>query len=525
MMPPLCFIPLVHPDEGMRARALEHCKNIWSCLQRLEKTALVDTTCASFTRNLQVSLHQLIRLDEQRFEPIPQDTSADVREYSMSLLSSLICEEGINKLRATAHGNRALRMNPVAAYHCLSMGPGAKVLTEFGRAGMEISPTARAASPGQLPKNTFQSNATFCIIPSETLDELCDPKQSWPSLAPQSIVMQGMAFQLMMHFKGEWGKMEHAFLNLLLIPGTVILKPGELKAKMVLSTTQYGAWLYRVEVLADKFIKYGPDAAKSLEFVCIEKPKEWRVCGVVAQAKSQAEGSEAASPSTRRLAPQYSAQQPTPVLKAAARRGFRGMTVPQLRSLWTYLEVEGTRPATEAPIVAALCRFVMGPEVATDGFVKNAMLARHCVEEFTEERLDETKLFSPEPDSFADLVFEDDPELLEQYTDLKEAKEERARAQADRLKTVFPLQPLASAQPQSSAEQRKTSVFFCLVEATGLPVEEGRLFLPPGYAFSKDSTRENRWILRGKELGGCGTKTQSYGKRSDCSDFQAMYIC
>ena len=63
---------------------------------------------------------------------------------------------------------------------------------------------------------------------------------------------------------------------------------------------------------------------------------------------------------------------------------------------------------------------------------------------------------------------------------------------------------------------------FCPVAANGLSLEEVWSYLPPGYSFSKDTSRENRWILRRKALGGAGAKSKSYGPRSACSDFKAM---
>lgn len=62
------------------------------------------------------------------------------------------------------------------------------------------------------------------------------------------------------------------------------------------------------------------------------------------------------------------------------------------------------------------------------------------------------------------------------------------------------------------------------VVADGLSPQRAREYLPPGFALSKDTARENRWTLRSKLLGGSGSKSKSFGKRSSTTDWQAMCL-
>lgn len=186
--PPLCFIPLVNPDSKARQACLTRCRDMWESLLKLERLALSDKQCAAFVHTLQVSLDQFsreifIRLSEVSFEVVPTHVSEDVREYSTSFLSSLVCEDAMNQLRATSSANRAGIMKPLSAYHCLSMG--SKVVEGFGRSPMDVTALGRAASCGKIPTSVFDPLASACSLPTESLDALCDPKSSWPSLCPQ----------------------------------------------------------------------------------------------------------------------------------------------------------------------------------------------------------------------------------------------------------------------------------------------------------------------------------------------------
>lgn len=141
---------------------------------------------------------------------------------------------------------------------------------------------------------------------------------------PEALKLQAVAFQQMLHYEGDWESMGVGFLNLLLQPGTIVMKPEEKLAKMVVCATQYGCWLYRSEIIPGNWLQFGPIAEQSLQYVSVEDPGQWRVCGMQAQACKLSEKNGAQG--TVRLWPRFTGNA-TSVLKASAKRGFRGMTV------------------------------------------------------------------------------------------------------------------------------------------------------------------------------------------------------
>ena len=76
--------------------------------------------------------------------------------------------------------------------------------------------------------------------------------------------------------------MQHAYLSLLLTPGTLVLQKGA-RAKLVFHTSQYGALLWRAPPSTSKSgadIVLAPDALESVSFAVVERLEDWRVLGV-----------------------------------------------------------------------------------------------------------------------------------------------------------------------------------------------------------------------------------------------------
>lgn len=102
-----------------------------------------------------------------------------------------------------------------------------------------------------------------------------------------------------------------------------------------------------------------------------------------------------------------------------------------------------------------LCKFVMG-ELGTASFVKNAMVARHSTAD-QEDLLDACNMFEPHLAGVPDMVFEDDPDIMKQYEDLKQQKERRASAQAARLKELS-AHPVEQPRPSGVGESSGSRV-------------------------------------------------------------------
>lgn len=391
-------------------------------------------------------------------------------------------------------------------------------MTDFGRPSVNITAASRAASVGKLPKHVHAPRPDSKVFDDDAdISELTNSDAAWPNPSPQSLKLAPMSYLFAKHFRGDWCRMELGFLNLILMPGTVVLKPGEKFAKLCLSSTLYGCWLCRCEVDREgKWLKLGLVAERSLEYVSLEDAKDWRVCTITVEARQLEEDGSA----QLRPWPRFSGKA-TSALKHSALHGFRCLSVAQLKLLYDYLgvgEVQGgRRPATEVPLVTSLCEFVLG-QAATPQTIEAALLARHSLGESSSETLlGATKLFDPHMDSVVGELFDDDPDIVQQMADLKMQKERRARASEQRMATLKRMKPPSGA---SSSSADKPARRFVAVEANGLSAGAAKAFCPSSASISKDDKRENRWRVRSKLLG--SEKSKSYGRKSATTDWQAM---
>lgn len=106
------------------------------------------------------------------------------------------------------------------------------------------------------------------------------------------------------------------------------------------------------------------------------------------------------------------------------------------------------------------------------------------------------------------------------------ALKEKAKAQIEsKLQQLTPVVAkraggaASSGAPSASSASPPVRRFVAAV-ADGLSRDEGNALLPPGYVFSKDSVRENRWRLRSKSM--AGDKSKSFGRGSQSNDWEAM---
>lgn len=70
------------------------------------------------------------------------------------------------------------------------------------------------------------------------------------------------------------------------------------------------------------------------------------------------------------------------LLKVAARRGFKGLTITHLRKLYSWLDIKddtSPRLLTKVPLLHSLCNHIMG-NAATEAFMKIAILSRHVAD-------------------------------------------------------------------------------------------------------------------------------------------------
>lgn len=518
-MPPLSFLRLLDPVDANRQEALATCRRDWEALQALEATSLESGACQSFTTALLVGKQQFsrelyVRLAEVGFDMVPADVRSDLLGFSRSYLSSLICEQFFNEMREAAGDNRAKRMEAFNMYH--TMARASKSLHEFDRPPLVVTSAARAAAPPKLPPSTFCAEPNKFSLGPEVLDGLMSPTPSWPTMSPQRLKLVPMAWELMRAHNGNWAEMQNSFLSLLIQPGSLVCKPGEKVGRLVLCATHFGALTYRMALRPESVIELAPLARESVEFVSVDNPSRWKI--VATRVEAIAPGGGAAGKAAIVLKHDGSAE---PLLRHACRRGFRGLTIEHLRRLCRVVEVSEPRPATEARLLNTLAVAIMKDE-ATEDFLKQAMVARHeCAD--ASAHIQPTKIFATDGGvgDALDVEFSDDEVVEEQIKRLREQKAKAARQQAERVQAVEGLRSSAtssSAAPKATGERAARK--FVAVQGDGITAAAAKAYLPPDCALSKDDKRENRWRLRMKWSN--AERSKSYGRRSECTDWEAM---
>lgn len=102
----------------------------------------------------------------------------------------------------------------------------------------------------------FEPTYYSCALGADRLAELTADQAPWASPGPENLELSAVAFELLVHVGGDFHKMQASFLNLLLCPGSVVLKPGEV-GKLVLGVAIYGAQAYRSEVSPGHWAQVG----------------------------------------------------------------------------------------------------------------------------------------------------------------------------------------------------------------------------------------------------------------------------
>lgn len=524
--PPLAFLRLLSSDDIERTVALGDFERAWGALQKAEAAALTDAAVASLVRDNTVGLQQFnreifIQLAEADFKTIPEFVRQALDEFSATWFSSLIAECGFNEARRVCARSRNQRMELQRIYHTLSVGTS--LMEDFGRKVMPITQAARcAASSGKLSSTTFGVQHSECSLSMEILDKLQSKTPTWPTLSAHSLQLAPASWKMLVDCDGDASKMKMAWLSLLVTPGTIVLHTDRRHSLLVMSTTPYGFTGWRTPVAADLSMQIGPIAKQSCRFHVVEDHKKWRVTECSFAAKQPVLGGLRGFPRMDRGG--------SGLLQHSCRTGFRNMTVPYMKRLLFEVvatDWEGPRPNTEATVLAALCRQIMG-DAADEAFVSAAMRARHFVAGAPEGSVEQTNSGESAKEVLEDLEagVSDDEDVHRQLAEVKEnlalAMKRQAQHTAEIQRAVREMRPASasSAGEASSASGAPRPRRFVPMPPQGPSQEEAQALLPPLYRVSKDDRRENRWRIRGPGLG--GEKSRSFGRASGRTEWQAF---
>ena len=179
-----------------------------------------------------------------------------------------------------------------------------------------------------------------------------------------------------------------------------------------------------------------PPAKKAaLSFEYVSDLDEWRVAETTLHAPGQALGGNRTSGAV--VVGLGIARHS--LKKFAALRGFKGMTVPQLRRLHGELQMGGNAGGhSEISLVEILLKEVLGEAFSADKLAK-ALLSRHGSS--LDNTYDPDSLFEHELDDQIDDLFDDDEDIAQQWRDLKKAEYQKQARRKTLLAAVDKLRP------------------------------------------------------------------------------------
>lgn len=185
-LPPLSFFRLLQTDEAGKQSALATLAEEWACLQRLERSALLDASCAAFVRNLSFPASQLVReyfvmLDESEFAFVPERLQTEVAERARAWTSTKIVEDMMNKLRSRGRVSKANFLGRAGRWQtCLA----SSLLSDNGRGEIHVTKAAKAAPGKSVPNSLFSHMGEESSLTAAELHTLGEEPQSWASHSP-----------------------------------------------------------------------------------------------------------------------------------------------------------------------------------------------------------------------------------------------------------------------------------------------------------------------------------------------------
>jgi hypothetical protein len=345
--PPECFVGAMQPSESEKEAWLQHMKLCWETLTILEEQALTSPQCADFVKSLVWPTYQwprecMVRLFEHGFRVLPGDLEHELKEFAISSWSSLVCENTFNAVRNLASKNRGGKAEPATVWHCASFG--SSVMKDHGRPSLEISQRARAIARG-LPTTAsfFEQKHYTCSIDQDALLALTR-KATWPTQTPERWQIGALQWQSALLCKGDWKRLNRAWLSLLAVPGSVVMNAMEKRAYMVLYACQFGAVLARMPISATTYLlSLAPCDLSTFSLAVMDDTSIWRACEV--EVLPPGACADAASPFHLVLKLTGAKNQ---LWHFAALRGFRGCTLTMLRRFYDELCIAAPKkPRTE----------------------------------------------------------------------------------------------------------------------------------------------------------------------------------
>ena len=399
------------------------------------------------------------------------------------------------------------------------------LLPDFDRKAVPTTNAARTVAPKKIVSSTFnftECPQEQCSIDNDDLETIHKATPDWPAMSPLEVKRVACRLQCAIDCQGGWAKIQDAWQSLLVQPGSVIVKVGEKKAILALSTSPHAFIGWRVTVVKLKgggySVSFSDVTKETLVCQAVINRDEWNC--IALSTLSPCDKTAGAADHIRPGLGLQTAGVKMPLVLFAAMNGFRGLLMPHLRMLYNSMGFPkiAKPPRTEAQFCEAMLRNLK--KDVNDTMVAEALSARVATPE-------KDTLLSPMfSEGFEEVVAEtlDDEDLKALFMEQK-AMTDRKKAVATKLLESSSLAPgVASsssdgALPGAAAPRRPVP----FVAGRGLTQPEAKALFPKGVRLSKDLKHHYRWIARADWLKPAVTKTFSASEHG--TDNSALLHC
>jgi hypothetical protein len=524
--PPYLFIGLCSEDEAVVKDTLQKCEKIWLLLQKLEAEAVGDRDLAAFVRDLVFPSEQWVRevlvaLYEGDFQVVPPWLRDDMVDFATNRRSTLMCENLFRHVRGREQGSASKNIGPVGIWHHAMT---CSLSDEFDRKQVEISELAKVAAPRVVIDDAFVAPDGGCSLERQVLDRITSSKPTWPTLSPAFHNQAALRWRCVELCDGSWGKIKAAWKSTLLQPGDLVKKSGVPKPIVVGLVTPYGIVGWNCD-----FVKQGelyfmkPDSGVDVCFDVVHDVGQWKVVPLMCcQLGSEAAASSSCS-ATGGLRVRATGKG-LPLLTAAAKRGFRGMSVTNLKRLYKEFGLPGgaARPRTEQDFVVALARHVM-PEISAEDLQEahdlREALVSDAIAPASSLLIGETEMELIMEKDDADDEGVTNEAMLAFKVSIERRRKEKAKQHKDAVAKEGGDDALPPPPPLPPPALKPLPFF----HADGLSQAEAKPYFPDGVIVRKDDKHNNRWSCTGTLLKPSVNK--SWGDHTGLSQNEALAFC
>ena len=502
--PPSIFLALLRPSQ--RQATLEKCKTLMVALENLDKHALRDTQAKAFRRDLYYPQETfcreaLVTLSETSFAGVATDLEEELQEWSMCPHSTLWNEQLNRAIHGGERYGTSEKLGHTGSYH---RALSATTHQDFERPIGAITPAARAASTRRrrVPDDFFVATRVTPPFEEEVINDLKAASPSFPTLSPENHRRIGMATQLMISCTGDWVQMSLFPLNLLCSTETVMRhRDGETlfiyyvcKWGLIGSVCKFRRY-NGTDLVGVVFTGAGGHTAER-KYVNIKDASDWRVI----ETRAMAPGAEGLRDRSRRSLRLLAKSNGLPLLNFAASRGFKNMTVDNLRWLHKHIGAPKPMPPRKRDLIGCLARFV-DPTLSPDD-VESCMDAAEKVDD------EEEAFCTPNinVNELADLMDDETDYLFLKTTQEMQKKVQACRERREAAAARSAPQPKPASPPRALVSRRPFPV-----DKTEWTQAEAREYLPEHAKISLHIVGGYRWSVLAPYLDNGTNRSRAFG--------------